>query len=52
MKYVHKIKIVINATIDSFVYVALLLILLIFIYSLIGMNIYGGRIHLADNPFR
>ena len=34
---------VISKSIWSFVYIALLLLLFVFIYALLGMQIYGGR---------
>ena len=45
-------KIIIGVIIRSlkkFIYIALLLLLLIFIYSLLGMQIFGGKFNYADN---
>ena len=41
---------VIGRTLQSFIYIALLLLLFILIYSLLGMQLYGGEITtLTDN---
>ena len=39
---------VISRSISSFVYIALLLLLFVFIYSLLGMQIFGGRFNFDD----
>ena len=52
MAYIYYIIQVVATTIQSFIYVGCLLILLIFIYSLIGMNIYGGKFNFPDKPSR
>lgn len=43
---------VINRTLDSFIYIALLLFLFIFIFSLLGMQLYGGNLHMIDPRVR
>ena len=44
---------VISKTIDSFMYIALLLVLFIFIYTLIGMQFFGGKFNeFTDNDVR
>lgn len=49
LKFMTTIMSVINRTIDSFMYIALLLFLFIFIYSLLGMQLYGGSLSFLDN---
>eukprot|EP00347_Sterkiella_histriomuscorum_P015163 403358079 len=46
------IRSVISRSIQSFAYIALLLILFIFIYSLLGMQIFGGFYQFADGKPR
>ena len=46
-------KIIINVvgkTISSFMYIAILLFLFIFIYSLLGMQLYGGKFDFSNPP--
>lgn len=43
---------VISRTINSFIYIALLLMLFIFIYALLGMQMYGGKYVFRDNRLR
>ena len=33
-------------------YIAILLVLFVFIYTLIGMQFYGGKFDFKDNPLR
>ena len=40
---------VIVRSLKKFIYIALLLLLLIFIYSLLGMQLFGGKFNYADN---
>lgn len=49
LKFMSTIMSVINRTIDSFMYIALLLFLFIFIYALLGMQLYGGQLRFADS---
>lgn len=39
---------VVSRSLQSFVYIALLLMLFIFIYTLLGSQIYGGSINFSD----
>jgi hypothetical protein len=39
---------VITRSLSSFVYIALLLLLFIFIYALLGMQIFGGKFNFPD----
>ena len=43
---------VMSRTMQSFIYIALLLFLFIFIYALLGMQLYGGRFNFRDNNVR
>ena len=46
-------KIIINVVgkaISSFMYIAILLFLFIFIYSLLGMQLYGGKFDFSNPP--
>ena len=43
---------VIGKTLQSFIYIAFLLFLFIFIYSLLGMQMYGGNFEFEDNDVR
>jgi hypothetical protein len=43
---------VISRSIQSFVYIALLLFLFVFIYALLGRQIYAGELSFDDNPVR
>ena len=43
---------VIGKTISSFIYIAFLLFLFIFIYSLLGMQMYGGNFDFEENANR
>ncbi|KRX08852.1 hypothetical protein PPERSA_08956 [Pseudocohnilembus persalinus] len=52
LQFMAKIIQVIQRTMDDFVWVAVLLFLFIFIYSLLGMQIYGGEFDFPDNDIR
>ncbi|EGR31326.1 hypothetical protein IMG5_112530 [Ichthyophthirius multifiliis] len=52
LEFMSKIIFVISQTIDTFMYIALLLFLFIFIYSLLGMQIYGGNYNFPNNEYR
>ncbi|KAL4480370.1 hypothetical protein ABPG74_020886 [Tetrahymena malaccensis] len=43
---------VISRTLDSFIYIAFLLFLFIFIFTLLGMQIYGGKLETIDPRVR
>ena len=43
---------VISKSISTFMYIALLLLLFIFIYSLLGMQFFGGKFNFSDSPSR
>ncbi|EAR95184.2 cation channel family protein (macronuclear) [Tetrahymena thermophila SB210] len=43
---------VISRTLDSFIYIAFLLFLFIFIFTLLGMQIYGGKLQIIDPRVR
>ncbi|KAL4505974.1 hypothetical protein ABPG72_013735 [Tetrahymena utriculariae] len=43
---------VISRTLDSFIYIAFLLFLFIFIFTLLGMQIYGGKLQAIDPRVR
>ena len=46
-------KVIINVvgkTISSFMYIAILLFLFVFIYSLLGMQFYGGKFDFSNPP--
>lgn len=45
MKLIMK---VLGESIDSFIYISLLLILFLYIYTLIGMQLYGGKFNFSD----
>lgn len=47
-----KIIVVIQKTIEDFIWVLLLLLIFILIYSLLGMQIYGGEFNFEDNEIR
>lgn len=49
LEFMTKIIKIIASTINKFVWVAVLLALFIFIYSLLGMQIYGGKFDFEDN---
>ena len=43
---------VVGEALSSFIYIAFLLILFLMIYSLIGMQLFGGKFNFEDNPYR
>ena len=50
MKSMMNIITVISRSLSSFVYLAMLLLLFAFIYSLLGMQIFGGNFDKEDPP--
>jgi len=52
MKSMMNIINVISKSISSFIYLALLLLLFIFIYSLLGMQVFGGQFDFEDGKPR
>ena len=52
LRFLNFMKVIMRVlanSIDSFIYIALLLFLFIFIYSLLGMQLYGGKFNFDDN---
>lgn len=43
---------VISRSLQKFIYIAMLLFILIFIYSLLGMQIFSGQFNFPNNPYR
>lgn len=52
LEFMHKIVNVVNRTLDSFIYIALLLFLFCFIFTLLGMQLYGGRLETLEPRVR
>ncbi|EGR32725.1 hypothetical protein IMG5_072530 [Ichthyophthirius multifiliis] len=52
LEFMGKIISVIMITLDSFIYIALLLFLFIYIYTLLGMQIYGGQLNQKNIDIR
>ena len=55
LKYMRIIIQVISNTITSAMYIALLLLLFIFVYCILGMSVYGGKLNKTngqDKPYR
>lgn len=42
LKFVHLILKILSKTLSTFIYLAILLILIIFVYALVGMQLFGG----------
>ena len=51
-KFMNIITAVIKATVEQYTYVALILLLFMFMYALLGMQLYGNSIEWGTNPPR
>lgn len=52
MKFMKMILEVLSKTLTSFLYIALLLVLFLFIYALLGMKLFGGEFNFKDKVYR
>ena len=43
---------VLSRSLKSFIYIALLLLILIFIYTLLGIQLFAGKFNFPNNPYR
>lgn len=52
LKFMNMIIEVLSKTLASFIYIAILLVLFLFIYALLGMKLFGGEFNYPDKVYR
>ena len=52
LKFMNMIIDVLSKTLASFIYIAILLVLFLFIYALLGMKLFGGQFNFPDKEYR